>query len=311
MSFLVTGGTGFIGSHLIRELVERGQSVIAFDYAPNIVAISDVKEKVEVVRGDVLDVTELLNTIKKYDVKYIIHLAYLLIPESQEKPLKAIKVNCEGTTNVFEAARVMDVKRVVWASSVAVYGPAEYYGGKPVNEDAPKRPTTVYGACKVLNEFIGEHYYNLYRLDNIGLRFTVVYGPGRTRGATAFASELIENPALGKSVKVPYGDQKIDWQYVKDAVKAIILACKVRQVKDRIFNTCGDLHTIREAAEYVRKLIPDAAIEVESGTMGWQMNFDITRAKEQLDYSPSYTIEKGIREHINIVRSRAGLPPII
>jgi nucleoside-diphosphate-sugar epimerase len=263
-----------------------------------------------VIRGDILDVTELLDSIKKYDVEYIIHLAYLLIPESQEKPSKAIKINCEGTSNIFEVARITDVKRVVWASSIAVYGPAEYYGNRPVNEDAPTKPMNVYGACKVLNEFMGEYYYDTYKLDNIGLRFTVVYGPGRTRGVTAFASQLIENPALGKPVKVPYGDQKIDWQYVKDAVKAIILACNVTQTKRRVFNTCGDLRTVREAAEYIKKLIPEAIIEVEPGVMGWQMEFDITMAKEELGYSPSYTMEEGIKEHINIVRSRAGLPPI-
>ncbi|MCD6243155.1 NAD(P)-dependent oxidoreductase [Candidatus Bathyarchaeota archaeon] len=310
MSYLVTGGTGFIGSHLIRELVNRGEEVIAYDYQPNYEAISDVKDKVKVIRGDVLDVTDLLECVKKYGVEYIVHLAYLLIPQSQEKPLKAIKVNCEGTTNIFEIARIMDVKRVVWASSISVYGRAEYYGHKPVNEDAPKMPLNVYGACKVLNEFMGEYYYEKYGLDNIGLRFTVVYGPGRARGQTAFASELIEGAALGRPVKVSYGNQKVDWQYVKDAVKAIILACNVKQTKHRIFNTCGELRTIYEAAEYIKKLIPDAVIHVEPGELGWQMEFDITRAKEELGYTPSYTMEEGIREHINIIRSRAGLPPV-
>lgn len=307
MSYLITGGTGFIGRHLARELVNQGEKVCVVSRRPKVEIFSDIKEKITIASANVLDVTDLLHIIKEHNVEYIVHLAALLIPESQKNPKKAVEVNCVGTNNIFEIARIADIKRVVWASSIAVYGPADYYD-HPVNEEDAVKPTTVYGACKVLNEFMGEYYYQTYGVDNIGLRFTVVYGPGRAAGASAFASELIEKPALGQPVKVSWGDQKINWQYVKDAVKSILLALKVKSVKHRVFNTGGPVRTVREVANYIKQLIPTAKIEVEPGELGWIADIDITRAKEELGYEPSYTIEKGIREHINTLRAKAGLP---
>jgi len=310
LTFLVTGGAGFIGSHLVGELVKRGDRVVIFDRVapPTINYIRNVV----VVQGDIRDIFEILDVIKRYDVKIIIHLASLLIPESQENPFKAFKINCEGALNIFEVARIVDkkVKRVIYASSGAVYGPAEYYGNKPVNEDAPIRPLNVYGMCKAFVEWMGGHYYNSYKLDNIGLRFALVYGPGRIRGATAFVNELIVNPALGKPAKVPYGAQKFNWLYIKDAVKAILLACEVERTRHRVFNIGGDIRTVYEVAEYVKRLIPNAVIECEPGALGWQMEFDITRAKEELGYMPTYTIERGVRETINIIRAQMGLPSL-
>lgn len=127
MAFLVTGGTGFIGSHLVRRLVEMGCEVVIYDVSPKTAALGEVAGEVDVVRGDVLDVVSLMDTIKGHGVDRIVHLAYLLITESRENPTRALRVNCEGTNNAFEAARLMGMRRVVWASSAAVYGPGDYY----------------------------------------------------------------------------------------------------------------------------------------------------------------------------------------
>ncbi|MEM2881764.1 MAG: NAD(P)-dependent oxidoreductase [Candidatus Bathyarchaeia archaeon] len=310
MKFLVTGGTGFIGSYFVRDIVGRGHEVIAYDAVPNERALGDAAGKVEIVRGDVLDLALLLETMKRQGTDYLIHLAYLLILDSDQNPSRAVRVNCEGTNNVFDAALLAGVERVVWASSVSVYGKASYYGGRAVNEDDPPKPFNVYGACKVLNEFMGHYYYERKGLDNIGLRFTVAYGPGRLRGGTAFASAMIENPALGKPVKVPNGDSLVNWHYVKDIAKAIRLACEAKSPRYRVYNVGGESRTVREAADYIRGLLPDAKIELEPGDWGWQMMFDFSRAEEDLGYRPSYTMEEGIREHINAVRRGAGLPEV-
>ena len=310
LNVLVVGGTGFIGSYLCKELIKRNAQVIVYDLMPNIQAIEEVKDKVEVVRGDVGDLTNILEVVKRRNIDYIVHLAYLLIPESKKYPAMALKVNCEGTLNIFEAARILDVRRVIWASSIAVYGPPEYYGNRPVSEDDPPNPNTLYGACKLFNEHLARHYHKEYGLDIIGLRFTVVYGPGRIRGATAFVKDLIEKPALGLPVKVQYADQEVDWQYIKDAVNAIILAINAKKIKHIIFNTRGYLMSVRDVAEYIRSLIPEAKIELQPGRLGFTMNIDASRAEEELGYKPTYTVERGIKEYINSIRERKGLPTI-
>lgn len=308
----MTGGTGFIGSHLVRRLVKEKQDVVAYDFFPNVSAIADVVDKVAVVRGDILDPIQLVEVIKRHNVEYVVHLAYLLLPESGENPTRAVRINCEGTNVVFDVAKVANIKRVVWASSIAVYGPSIDYGDRPVNEDDSTRPITIYGACKLFNEQMGQHYCEKLGVDNIGLRFTYVYGPGRITGETAFVSDLIEKPALGEPAKIPHGDSEINWQYVKDAVNAIVLACRVKKTEHRIFNTCGQPRSVREAADYIKKLLPEAIIDLEPGCARGMlpMRIDITRARRELGYEPSYTMEKGIKEYINVIRVRAGLQPL-
>lgn len=308
MAVLVIGGTGFIGSNIVKGLVERGEEVVAFDLVPNLNRLGEIKDKVEVVKGDILDVETLFFTIKNYNIDRIIHLAfYIDILGQEEHPLRPLKINCVGFNNVLEVARIMGVKRVVWASSVAVYGSPEYYPVQPVNEDAPTNPTTFYGACKVLDEYLGVHYAKKLGVDTIGLRPTVLYGPGRWyRGLSTFTYDLFVNPALGKLAKVDYGDQTVDWIYIKDVAKAFILACYAEESKHKIFNISGQVATVKEAAECVRKILPNADIVVEpGGKEKWPAYLDTSRAREELGYKPSYTLEEGFKEYIDIIREEA------
>jgi len=233
---------------------------------PNLNRLGEIKDKVEVVKGDILNVETLFFAIKNYNIDRIIHLAfYIDILGQEEHLLRPLKINCIGFNNVLEVARIMGVKRVVWASSVAVYGSPEYYQTQPVDEDAPTNPTTFYGACKVLDEYLGVHYAKKFGVDTIGLRPTVLYGPGRWyRGLSTFTYDLFVNPALGRSAKVDYGDQTVDWIYIKDVAKAFILAYYVKETKHKIFNISGQVATVKEAAECVRKILPNADILVSS-----------------------------------------------
>jgi len=121
---LITGGTGFIGSYVAARLLERGKQVVLYDAYPDIEAVKGFSDKIAVVRGDINDTMKLLSTVREYKVDIIIHLASLLTRGSQGEPGEAIRVNCEGTENIFNLARVMDLRKVVWASSAAVYGGA-------------------------------------------------------------------------------------------------------------------------------------------------------------------------------------------
>jgi UDP-glucose 4-epimerase len=303
MNILVTGGTGFLGSHIVRELVKRGENVIVYDITTNIDRIKDVAEKVNLVKGDITDYATLLNTIKKFEVSYVIHLASLLY-ESQQLPLLALRINCEGFINVLEAARIMDLDRIVWASSEAVYGPSSYYEKQPVDENAPVNPQTVYGSCKAFNEFMAKQYHDTYGIDVIGLRLTTIYGPGRYyRGFYYFAVDLIEKTAKGEPVKLDCGDLRVNWLYVKDAAKAFVHACYSKKAKHIIYNIGGEEKTVKEVAEIVKTIIPHAIIEVKDGYGSFtpRPSIDMSLSFNELDYQPSYTVRKGVQEYIDYI----------
>ena len=152
MSILVTGGTGFIGSYLVRALLERGERVVAFDTTPNTELVRGESPQITFVRGDVSQITDILHTVKKEGVKEIHHLGALLVPACEADPVKALTVNVRGTVDVLEAARLMDVEKVVFTSSVGVFGPDL---PEPVTDDAPKNPPTDYGMTKLLCELYG------------------------------------------------------------------------------------------------------------------------------------------------------------
>ena len=119
---------------------------------------------------------------------------------------------------------------------MAVFGSPEDYHFQPIDNDAPHFPKFIYGACKSLNERYATHYFNEYGVDTIGLRFTAVYGVGRTRGMSSFSTKLIENVALGHPAVVPFGDDTIDWQYVEDVSRSIVMSCTCPPTKTHAFS---------------------------------------------------------------------------
>jgi len=208
---------------------------------------------VKFLQGDILDLASLFRVCKEYEVENIIHMAYFKILHAKANPLWATRVNCEGTGNVFEAARILRLKRVVWASSIAVFGPPEMYRGESIPTDAPHYPDTFYGACKSFNEHQAAYYCDTYSLDIIGLRYAVGYGPNKV-GSTSYPiiHELIEKPAVGEPGKVPYGESVINWLHVDDAAAAAVYALRAPRTKTRVFTIAGETHSVKEVAEYVR-----------------------------------------------------------
>jgi UDP-glucose 4-epimerase len=315
MSYLITGGTGFIGSYISRALVRSGEKVIAYDLMPDpavmdMIMSREEKGSVGIVQGDITDFLQLARTIEENKVTKIIHLSSILHPASNENPVLAEKVNVLGQLNVLESARVFNIQKIVWASSVVVFGPPGMYKEEYLPNDAPHAPTHVYGACKSHCEFLAEHYHKNFGVDHIGLRFTIVYGPGRTRGATSFVHKLMIEPALGMPAVVPYGDEVIDWQYVEDIASLIIKCSNAGPTKTTIFNTRFDVRSIREAKKYVESVMPGADITLEPGTFGiaWKLNDSLLQ--QEIGFIPQFSMEKGILSTINFARKQSGLPEI-
>ncbi|HZQ09618.1 MAG TPA: NAD(P)-dependent oxidoreductase [Anaerolineae bacterium] len=310
--FLITGATGFVGQHLVRRVLDTGNEVIALDYAPNPAVLTNLGERATLVRGDVSDAETLHRIFETYHPQVVAHLAYLLPPETETAPERALQINLMGLQNVLDAARVFGVRRVVWTSSISVYGPAYRYPNQPVDEDAPTFPTSLYGATKVMAESLSRHYANQFGLSVVALRANLVYGPGRVRGLGEFkiwSRDLFEGAARGEPVTVPCGDQCLDWIYVTDFARALQLACAVATLTHSIFNISGEWSPVRQAVESVQHEIPNAPLKLESGTLAPERQppaFSGARARLELGFTPEYSLAQGVRAFLKTISQQIG-----
>lgn len=312
MSILITGGTGFLGRHLVRHMLEAGEKdLIVLDAVPNLAALADIATQIKIAPGDVLEVTALIDAINKYKVEGIIHLAYLLGTGGIRNPLPSINVNCIGTTNIFEAARITGIKRVVYMSSVAVFPMRRTLGGPELSEDDPPAPDSVYGACKLFNEHIASYYASAYGLDPIGIRPTSVFGEGRghRRGADSdHFMVLPELAMLGNAVTMPPDDQVSDWMYCRDAAEVFLRAYRAHNLKHRVFNMSGAPRPTGEITAYLREILPQANISVSDKPFTMTSLVNTDRLRDELNFTPKYTVEEGILAYLNDVRKREGMP---
>jgi UDP-glucose 4-epimerase len=320
MNILVTGGTGLIGSYVVRDLLLEGHSVVIYDLLPNTALIERIttleyREKFKLEIGDVNDLPCLLRALKDYKIESVVHLAYILLAGSEANPSLAIRVNCEGTNNVFEASLFLGIQKVVWGSSISVYGNPEEYQEEILRNNSAHKPNNVYGACKSFNEFMADYYFRKKGLNHVGLRFNVVYGAGKistlTRGTGAgFVSELTEKPVLSNELcEVPYGDDAMNWLYVEDASRAVSLGLH-QGTQTGTYTICGDYRSIQDVASYVKEILPEAKIQLQPGRYGFCGKYDMTEAQEGIGYWPQYTMEEGIRKTINFLRKEKGLLPV-
>src|SRR5262245_7183876 len=192
MRVLITGGYGFIGSWIIRRLLARGDDVFVYDLAENprrldLILTPEQLAKVAYVPGDVTDAARLSAAVGEKQITHIIHLAGLQVPTCRADPILGAKVNVIGTLAVFEAAKAHRtlVKRVVYASSAAVYGPQTDYTSGNVADDVKLTPTTHYGYFKCCNEGNARIYHLDHQISSVGLRPWTVYGVGRDIGMTS------------------------------------------------------------------------------------------------------------------------------
>jgi len=306
MTVMVTGGNGFIGGHVLRELIKKGEKPVSYDIEPPSEEMNDVAEKVKVFHSDALNVTDLLRAIKENKVTHIIHMVSLLTSASQQNPVMAYRINVGSLLNVLEAARIMDIRRIVYSSSLAVYGQTSE---NPVNEDHSKDPISLYGATKLFCEHLGWTYHEMFGIDFVAVRWPVVWGPGhgkkmdmsQVHGARKFA-DIIEKPIQGESVRVSGGSQRYELIYVKDAARSLVLALFAENLKHHIFNAgCESMVTLQDLAEMVKKYIPKALITIEEGfdyAVPCRGYLDISRARTELGYEPQFKTPRSVEDYM-------------
>ncbi len=216
---LITGGAGFIGSHLAKELVKEGHEVICYDYRTDWAALNDIKDDIQSVQGDVRDLEKVRRTVLSVDG--IIHLAAVSrVIWGYENPRECVDINVDGTANILEASRMSVIKPwVIFGSSREVYGEPAVL---PCTEDAPKVVHNVYGATKISCEMLCEQYHKNYGI-NVGiLRFSNVYG-SQFDQLDRVIPKFILRAARGQYLMIQGGNQLFDFTHVDDTVKGIML----------------------------------------------------------------------------------------
>lgn len=294
---LITGGSGFIGSHIARGLVRKGYNVVVYDVVVNDRLIKDVRDKVTVVQGDVVNTALLTETIRKHGVDVIMHYAALLSAAAERDPYRGFKVNFEGTWNIFSIAKALGVKTIVFASSAAVYG---LNIPEVVREDTYTIPETLYGISKQYGEMLGLWFYRRYNVDFIAFRYGSVIGPGRRDGGfSAYSTLIIQKAAQGESyvVNVPE-DARLPIVYIKDVVDLAILALEnTSKLKSRVYNVAGltPSPTAREMVDAVRNYVEDVDIVFKPDPLAvkvvrsWPKDMDCSRLRSELSWKPRYS----------------------
>lgn len=310
MSILVTGGTGFIGSNICRILVDQGRQVVAYDVAVRRLRIlDDILDRMKIVRGDILDMSGLINAMKRYEVEGVIHTCALLPEAAEENIHWTIKVNVEGTTNVLEAARLMDLKRVVYTSTGAIYGYEGREDLRSVREDERPHPRGTYAVTKYMGELACQNYADIYNVDAVTLRLALIYGPGRIeRGRRLTPLDIIIKNAVDRTpIRLERGGgHPQEYTYVKDVAQAAILAYEKEPLRHGVYNIGkGSLTRLSEVGEVVKRLCPELSVYIGPGLFPGESirgSYDISRARGDLGFEPLYDIERGVKETVQHLR---------
>jgi nucleoside-diphosphate-sugar epimerase len=310
MRVLLTGGYGCIGSWIIRNLLGRGDGAWVYDLKEDLsrLRLALPKERlgeVHYVRGDVTDLAALREAVARHEITHVVHLAGLQVPVCRADPMLGARVNVVGTLAVFEAVRQSggQVRRLVYASSAAVFGPPEDYPPGPLADDVPLRPTTHYGYFKCCNEGNARVYFQDHGLSSIGLRPWTVYGVGRDFGMTSEPTKAIKSVALGRPYHISYGGWQ-DLQYVDDVAKTFVRCLEAPYEGARSYNLRGhvvDLPTFHRALCEVE---PAAGRLVTFGDRQIAIAFDLDDAALQRDLGPMprAPLADGIRQTLEQFR---------
>ena len=305
MKYLITGGAGFIGSHIARALLEQGADVRVLDNFSSGKRENLTGLDVEILEGDLRDASTVTRGVQGVEV--IFHeAAFVSVPESMEKPQECLDVNVTGTSMLFEAARKAGVGRVVIASSAAVYGDSD---AVPLVENTPLKQLSPYAVSKRIDEMYAELFTNQFGLEVAALRYFNVYGP-RQRPDSMYAAAVpifIRRMLDNKPITV-YGDggQTRDLINVRDVVQANLLASQHPAAPGQIFNVCTGVETrILDLLDILYKLFPNAPKHIHAETRAGDIYRSIgtpKKIKDTLGFDPKVTLAEGLKEAVEEMR---------
>jgi len=302
--YLVTGGAGFIGSNIVKELLNRGHYVRVIDNfsTGKKENLSEFDDKIDVINGDIRYLNTLLEVMDGID--YVFHEAALpSVPRSVSTPIETNDVNINGTLNVLFAAKKKGVKRVVYAGSSSAYGESEVL---PKVETMKPAPLSPYAVNKLTGEYYCQVFYRVYGLETVVLRYFNVFGPKQdpTSYYSAVIPKFINLIKKGKSpVIFGDGEQSRDFSYIENVVSANLLASKAPKAPGEVFNVaCGERITLNKLTEEMKKIL-NADVDVLHGEerVGDIKHSlaDIAKAEKLLGYEVKVNVIDGLKKTID------------
>ncbi|MDO8603614.1 MAG: SDR family oxidoreductase [Candidatus Omnitrophota bacterium] len=303
MKFLVTGGAGFIGSHIVGALVGNGDKVKVIDdfSSGRMENLEGVLNKIELIKGDIRNKELVAKAVEGVD--YVLHQAALRsVPKSLANPELYNDVNINGTLNILTAARNAKVKRVVTASSSSIYGDVDKL---PEKEDFLPQLISPYGLTKLAGEYYSRIFSLIYGLETVNLRYFNVFGPRQSlENEYAVVIPKFITCILKNEPPPIHGDgkQTRDFTYVANVVQANIKSATAPGVKCEVFNiACGKAYAVLDIVKYVNKILGKSVLPkfgpVRSGDAKHTLA-DISKAKKLIGFKPEIGFEEGLKKTI-------------
>ena len=306
--FLITGAKGFIGAWIVKNLVERGDRPCVFDldtgsHRLGALLSEEQLSRTQFIEGDITRLSDLEHAVTENGVTHLVHLAALQVPACAVDPPLGGMVNVVGTLNLFEVARRRrdQVRRVVYASSAAVFGPEEFYGHTTVSEGAALLPGTHYGVFKQCNEGNARVYYANDGICSLGLRPWAVYGVGRDQGITSGPTKAIKAAVVGQPYTIRFTGG-LDLQYVNDTAQ-IFLHCAESDLDGaKVYTMRGSVTQTSEFIAALSRIVPRARdlIRAEGNALPIAYDLDDSALVRDLREVPRTPLDQGIRETLKI-----------
>jgi UDP-glucose 4-epimerase len=307
--FLVTGGAGFIGSHIVERLVGKGVRVRVVDNLStgHIRRLTSLLPTIELLEGDLADEAIAHRAVDGVD--YVLHQAAIpSVQRSIRDPIASNRANVTATLNLLESCRKHGVRRVVYAASSSVYGDTPVL---PKREDMPANPLSPYALQKFTAERYAMMYHELFGLQTVSLRYFNVFGPSQDPNSeySAVIPKFITKLLHAERVTIfGDGEQSRDFTYVDNVVEANLLALEATEASGKVFNVgCGERISLNHLVRFLEKILGvTAKVEYEPPRSGDVRDSlaDINRAKSALGYYPRVAIEEGLRKTVEWFRSQ-------
>lgn len=306
---LVTGGTGCIGSWVVKNLLEEGVPVVVLTSGQRFgrlrLILTDAEfDRIDFVAGDIGDLATLESASRRRGITGIIHLAGMQLPLCAADPIKGAQVNVVGTIAIFELAKRLGIERVVYASSAAVYGPRTHYTETTLPPDAPLFPTSHYGTFKVANEQNARVYWQNDGLSSIGLRPHTVYGPGRDQGMTSKPTLAMIAAASNRPYHINFGG-RYQFQFTDDSARTFIRAARSRFNGAAVYNMGGSVSGVDEIVHFIDAAEPGARgrITFDDKALALPEAFDGGPIVAALGASHETPLDEGVRRTIATYRA--------